>query len=373
MLLRTYYEIHPGNRNVEIHLFLDEIQNVEGWERFVRRVMDSGNVRIYITGSSSKMLSSEIATSMRGRALSYTILPFSFAEYLKAREFDVEEFMSSSEKDQLMSYLSNYMRSGGFPEVVLEEDDDVRVRILKDYVEVMLLRDVVERYAVKNVNLLKTLYGGLVSSTSSTFSTNKFYNHLKSSGRSLSKNTLYDYMKHLEDVYAIHVLRSFSYSHKKIEQSLPKVYPIDPGLLRVHSIQRHGNLGTMIENVVAIELLRLKSSNPHLEVYYWKDSQQREVDFVVKNGECVESLIQVCYDIEEYRTKEREIRSLIKASSELSCENLVIITWEKDGVETVKGKKIVYIPLWKWLIKPGSFSKKIEGCYTLEDLVELNS
>ncbi|MCK4614447.1 MAG: ATP-binding protein [Thermoplasmata archaeon] len=352
--LRTYYEIHPENKKNEIHLFLDEVQNVDGWETFVRRVMDTENIQVYITGSSSRLLSREIATSMRGRALSYTILPFSFLEYLKAHGFHREKYMSSSRKAKMLSHLSNYIKFGGFPEVVIENDDTIKLRILQEYVEVMLVRDVIERYGIKNVNVLKSLYGGLISSTSSTFSTHKFYNYLKSRGVSTSKNTLYEYTKHLKDVYAIILLGSFDYSLRKVQQSLAKPYPIDPGLLFIRSFRFSRDLGNSIEAIVAIELFRMRSQNPQLEISYWKNNNQKEVDFVVKEGTEVQSLIQVCYDVDDYKTKEREIKSLIKASDESGCDNLLILTWDKEASESIKGKQIAYLPLWKWLTNADS-------------------
>jgi len=350
LYLRTYYEIHPENKEKEVHLFLDEVQNVDGWETFVRRVMDSYNIQVYITGSSSKLLSKEIATSLRGRSLSYTILPFSFTEYLKAIGFEIKEFLSTSDKDIMGSTMSNFLTHGSFPEIALEKDNELKQKIIKEYVEVMLLQDIIERHNIKNTKLLKILFDGIISSTSSTFSIHRFFNFLKSQRMKIGKNTLYQYVQYLQDAYSIILLRSFDYSYKKVEQSLPKVYPIDPGFVLTHSTRFSSDIGKTMENVVAVELFRRKTQLSNQEIYYWKEQNQKEVDFVIKENLMISKLIQVCYNIDDFKTYKREIDGLLKASDELKCDNLFVITWDNDEIIKERGKEIKYISLWKWLI-----------------------
>jgi len=349
-LLRTYYEIYPGNRKKRVYMFFDEVQNVDGWELFVRRVLDTENAQVFITGSSSKLLAKEIATAMRGRAISYLILPFSFPEFLRAREMEMERYLSSEKKAWIMKYLDEFVKFGGFPEVLLERDELSRVKMLNEYVEVMLMRDVVERHNVKNIKVLRMLFNALLSSFSKEFSVHKFFKFLGSQGIKASKNTLYQYIQHLEDAFAILPLRRFSYSIREIEQSLPKVYLIDSGYAAQLGFRSSQNVGRLMENVVATELLRRRSVNSMLEFYYWKDTSGKEVDFVLKEGRTISELIQVCYDVEEYGTKMRERKALIKASEALRCKNLTIITWDYEEKETTDGRKIAYTPLWKWLL-----------------------
>ncbi|UCE37550.1 MAG: ATP-binding protein [Thermoplasmata archaeon] len=349
-LLDTYYEIYPQNRKKTLYLFLDEIQNVDKWELFVRRVLDNENVQVYITGSSSKLLAKEIATTMRGRATSFVILPFSFPEFLRAKGTELEKHLSSEKRTWIMKYLNEFVKFGGFPEVVLDENEDSKVRTLKEYVEVLLMRDVVERHKVKNIKVLRMLFGAIHSSFSKEFSVHKFYNFLKSQGIAVSKNTLYEYFQHYEDAFAVIAVRRFSHSIRKMEQSLPKVYQIDNGYAAQMGVRFSQNIGRLMENTVAIELLRRRSASPLLEFFYWKDAGGKEVDFIVKKGERVMELVQVCYDIEDYTTKARETSALIKASDELGCKKLKIITWDYEEKERVKGKNIEYIPLWKWLL-----------------------
>ncbi|MGC9059750.1 MAG: ATP-binding protein [Thermoplasmata archaeon] len=350
-LLRTYYEIYPENRKKKIYLFFDEIQNVPGWEHFIRRIMDTEDVQVFITGSSSKLLAKEIATSMRGRSLSYLILPFSLKEILRIKRIDAEKYLSSDKKAWIMNTLQEYMEFGGFPEVVLEEDKNTKLRILKEYIEVMLMRDLVERHRIKNIKILRMLFNALLNSFSKEFSTHKFYNFLRSQGIKTSKNTLYEYIQYFEDAFAIIPVRRFSYTLREIEQSLPKIYAIDNGYIAQSGIKFSPNTGSLMENMIAVELLRRKYINPLMEFYYWRDSSRKEVDFVIKEGSSIKQLIQSCYNIEDYNTKTREVKSLIKAGKELKCRNLHIITWDYEATETIEGKTIVYTPLWKWLLK----------------------
>jgi predicted AAA+ superfamily ATPase len=348
--LQTYYEIYPENRKKKLYLFLDEVQNVDGWERFVRRVLDTENVQVFITGSSSKLLAREIATTMRGRTATHTILPFSFHEFLRVRGMEPEKYLSSEKRTWIMKFLDEYVRFGGFPEVVLDDDENSKVRTLKEYVEVLLMRDVVERHKVKNIKVLRMLFNAIHGSFSKEFSIHRFYNFLKSQGIKVSKNTLYNYFQHYEDAFAVIPVRRFSHSIRKAEQSLPKVYQIDNGYAAQMGIRFSQNMGRLMENTVALELYRRRSVSPLLEFYYWKDVRGKEVDFVIKAGESVQKLVQVCYDIEDYNTKTRETSALVKASENLKCKNLRIITWDYEEKEKIEGKKIEYIPLWKWLL-----------------------
>ncbi len=349
-LLKTYYEIYPQNRKKKVYLFLDEVQNVNMWEKFVRRVLDTENIQIYITGSSSKLLAREIATTMRGRAASYLVLPFSFGEFLKAKGMETEKYLSSEKRSLVMKYLDEYVRFGGFPEVALDDDENSKVKTLKEYVEVLLMRDIIERHNVKNIKVLRMLFNAIHGSFSKEFSLHKFYNFLKSQGIKVSKNTLYNYFQYYEDAFVVIPVRRFSYSIRDIEQSLPKVYQIDNGYAAQMGMRFSQNVGRLMENTVAVELLRRRSISPLLEFFYWKDSSGKEVDFVIKKGEKVQELVQVCYDIENYNTKMRETSALVKASNKLACKNLRIITWDYEEKEKIRGKKVEYIPLWKWLL-----------------------
>jgi len=338
-MIRTYYDIYPEHKK-KIYLFLDEIQNIDGWEKFIRTIIERENIQVFISGSSSKLLSKEIATSLRGRTLTYNIFPFSFKDFLAARGLKVDKYLSSSEKSKIMNALDEYLHTGGYPEVVIYGKE--KERILHDILETTIYRDIVDRYNVRNVNLLKLLIKSLINSAGRNFSIHRFYNFIKSEGIKASKMTLYNYIDALSDVFCIFTLRKYSGSYKEREQSLPKVYVIDNGILTSNGITDNGRL---LENLVFLEFKRRGE-----EICYYTSTDNKEVDFVLLSKNKVKALIQVAYSLDDYEVKEREVSSLLKASKELGCNNLIIITWSKEGEEKVSGKTIKYIPLWKWLL-----------------------
>lgn len=337
LMLEVFYEIYPENKNKKMWLFLDEVQNANNWEKFVRTALDE-NIKVYLSGSSSRLLSKEIATSMRGRSISYNVLPFSFNEYLKTNGILAEKFLSSLEKSKIINLLNNYIEYGGYPEVIIYQTE--REKILTDIRETAIYKDVIERSRIRNVKAMKLLINALINSKE--FSVNKFYNFLKSSGIKIGKNVLYNYVEYLNDAFFVFMLRKFSYSYKESEQSIPKPYFIDNGLLRISGIT---NKGRLMENLVFIELFRRG-----LDIAYSKSITKEEVDFVIKENKNIKQLIQVCYDINAPDTKEREVRALIKMSKELRCNNLMVITMDYEGKEKVNGKEIKFTALWKWLL-----------------------
>ncbi|MCD4814958.1 MAG: ATP-binding protein, partial [Methanosarcinales archaeon] len=337
-LLEVFFEIYP-DRNEKTWVFLDEIQVIPDWERFVRTLVDMENVNVFVTGSSSRLMSKEIATSMRGRSLTYNVYPFSFAEVLKAGKFEYEEYLSSAQMGEIIQKLEDYVRYGGFPETVrYREEWD---RILSEIVDVTIFRDIVERYDVKNIKMLKLFLNAIFNSKE--FSIHKFYNFLKSQGYKVSKNTLYTYFGYFEDSFIVFPLKRFSYSYKNIESSISKMYLVDNGLLSLQGIRDYGRL---IENIVFIELKRRSKG----DLFYYKSTSGREIDFIIKEGKKVSELIQVCYMLDDFVTKEREVKALLQGSEELRCDNLLIITWDYEAVEIVSGKNVRYVSLCKWLL-----------------------
>jgi len=337
-LLEVFFEIYP-DRNKKTWVFLDEILVIPNWERFVRTLVDMENVNVFVTGSSSRLMSKEIATSMRGRSLTYNVYPFSFAEVLKAGKLEYEEYLSSGQMGEIIQKLEDYVKYGGFPETVrYREEWD---RILSEIVDVTIFRDIVERYDVKNIKMLKLFLNAIFNSKE--FSIHKFYNFLKSQGYKVSKNTLYTYFGYFEDSFIVFPLKRFSYSYKNIESSISKMYLVDNGLLSLQGIQDYGRL---IENIVFIELKRRSKG----DLFYYKSTSGREIDFIIKEGKKVSELIQVCYMLDDFVTKEREVKALLQGSEELRCDNLLIITWDYEAVEIVSGKKVRYVSLCKWLL-----------------------
>ena len=335
-LLRLYTEL----TGAEIErIFLDEIQNVPRWEYAVRSLIDKGRYKIYMTGSSSKLLSKEIATQLRGRTYSYLLLPFSFREYLKAKGKSLPRIISRDEESKIRGMLRDYLTGGGFPEIVLGGD---RERILKEYLDMILFRDFVERHSLKNITLARYLMMHFLQNFAKEFSVNSVANKLKSMGAKFGKNTLYDYISKLEDTVVIFYLRRYD---KKVHlrESWPReVYLCDTSLSSRSRFSE--DYGKLVENTVFLELLRRGNEAPLQELYYYR-SRDYEVDFVVKEGEKVRELIQVTYASGKDEIERRELRALDKAGEELKCKNKTVITWDYEEEGEVR-----FIPLWKWLL-----------------------
>ncbi len=349
LVLRTFRELLPESADQKTYLFLDEVQLVNGWERFVRRVLDTENVQVYIAGSSSSLLRTEVASAMRGRSMTYVLLPFSFSEYLRARGAQVTTRPSSRDLSHMLSMLGEYLRYGGFPEVC-KEPARSRHRVLDDYVDVMLMRDVIERHRVENIMVLRALYNALMSSVTTPFSLHAFHKYLKGQGHMVSKNTLYGYFSHLEDAFSVLAVRRFSHRLKETQQSLPKVYPIDTGYLAQQRGLQSRDMGILMECAVAVELTRRLLDDPTRAIYYWRDAEGREVDFAVTARTEVSELIQCSYDVSRPTTRDRELTPLFKASDELECDALRVITWDHGETTTVGGRTVVFEPLWRWLL-----------------------
>lgn len=329
-------------------LFLDEIQNIPNWSKWLRRVYDKEKINFFVTGSSSKMSSKEIPTELRGRCLEIKVFPLSFKEFLRFKQIkvDLENLSySESQKVKLVRALDEYLYFGGMPEVVLAEESKKK-EILHQYFSSVLRRDIVERFKIKNEEGLKALLQLLLNSTS--FSVTRLYNNLKSVGLKIGKTTLCHYLSYIQNSYFIETVPIFSYKIKSQIQYPRKVYFIDNGFINSLSLKFSKNLGRLYENLVFLEL---KRRNSEKEILYWRDNQQREVDFVIKKGLKPETLIQVCYDIEDFETRTREIKALLKARKELKVNDLLIITKDADKKERHKNIEIVYLPLWKFLLQ----------------------
>ena len=239
---------------------------------------------------------------------------------------------------------------GGFPEIVLEKETTLRIRILKEYLETMFFKDLIERYGIKNQTLIRELIRYLTTNNASVFSLNAFYKWIKQT-YPVTKRTLINYVSFLEDIGLFFLIRKFSYSLKEQTQTPRKSYIVDNGFRNIYGFKFSEDRGKALENTVFLELKHRQAKNPLMEVFYWQDYKKREVDFVVRERKNVKFLIQVCANIDDFKTKEREITSLVKASDELKCKNLLVITFDYDKEERIQNKKIVFKPLWKWLIE----------------------
>jgi predicted AAA+ superfamily ATPase len=248
------------------------------------------------------------------------------------------------EAAKIRGYLKDYLEFGGFPEVVFEETE--KERILKEYFEMILFRDIVERHKLKNISLARFLLSFLLQNFSKEISVNKILKSLSS--QRFGKNTLYSYIDKIQDSVALFVLNRFSLRVYQRESWPKKVYLCDMGLTKV--VRFSEDIGKLMENCVFLELLRLTNKKPMLEIYYWKNYEGAEVDFLLKEGEKIKELIQVTYASGRDEIGEREVKSLLKASKETECKNLTIITWNYEGVDKIDNRTIKFTPLWKWLL-----------------------
>ena len=327
------------------YLFFDEIQNFERWESFVYSLFEKKRYFIFITGSSSKLLSEEIATQLRGRGLTMLVLPFSFREFLQVKGLNVKtDIISSYEESRIKNFLRLYLKDGGFPDIVLTSIN--REEYFRDYINLVIFRDIIERYKIKDTGLIKMFVRFAISSFSKEFSIHKIYRTFKSMNLKVSKKTLYRYANMLKDAMFCFFLRKFGFSEKESLLSIPKVFLNDPGIANYGRPTKFDEeVGKLMENVVFLELKRRK-----LKTFYWKDYQGCEVDFVIKENLRIKQLVQVTYANAKDEIKEREIKGLVKASELLRCKDLLVITWDFEGEEEVKGKRIKFLPLWKWLL-----------------------
>ena len=340
-LIKVIYEVYPNAK----YFFFDEIQNLDKWELFINKLCRR-DFNLIITGSNAKLLDTEISSVLTGRYVSIKIFPFSFREFLKAKNFELEnkEISLPETKGKILNFLSKYIVTGGFPEVVVKNLD--AKTYLETLFDAILLKDVVKRYKIRFVPQIYDLARYLVSNFSSEFSFTKLKKILGFN----STNTVEKYIKYLEESYLLFILNRFSFKLKEQIKTPKKVYVIDNGFISAKSFQLSHNTGKLIENIVFCELLR-RDYRPNIDIFYYKTRNNKEVDFVLKQATKIEKLIQVCYDISDIITKEREIKSLLTASRELNCNNLLIISWDFEAEERYKDKIIRFIPLWRWLLE----------------------
>ena len=315
--------------------FFDEIQNIEKFEVFVRRLQDQGK-KVVITGSNASLLSKELGTRLTGRYKSFEIYPFSFNEYLsfKKIEFDKEWLYATEKKVKLIKLFEDYFHDGGFPEYIKNKDKDY-IRTIFDNI---LYRDIIARYSIKKQRVIRELVNVLATNISSLFT----YNSLKKSLGLANSITVKEYISYLNNSYLFFELQKFDFSVKRQLNSPKKIYLID-SVFNQLGLNFSMNSGKILENIVFIELKRKNK-----EIYYHSD--KNECDFVVKEGAKVREAVQVCYALND-SNKERELNGLIEAMDKFKLKEAVILTHEQEEELKVKGKKIKVLPVWKWLIK----------------------
>ncbi len=329
------------NKFNKIHLFLDEIQKINGWESYIRSIYDEfkGKIKIFISGSSSNLLSQDYAKLLTGRHLTTTVLPLSFQEFLAFKGFEINNTPFTEQEESLVKkYLKEYLIYGGFPEVALGKQKDIMLsQLFTDIVS----RDILSRADVRNETVLEEFSNYIAANASNLLSFGKMTRYFKSRGIKISTPTLISYFQYMKSAFLFFDNTIFSYKIKDQMQYPRKIYSIDNGIANLAGTE---NLGSLCENTVAVELLRRQ-----LNTYYWKSRSAEEVDFIVKKGNKINA-IQVCYDPEKMDTKEREVKALIKCMNEFKLKEGTIITFDYEDEDKISKKKIKYIPLWKFLL-----------------------
>ncbi len=335
-ILEVFYEIYGRNlRNI----ILDEPQNVPKWELFANRLRRTK--KVIVTGSNSQLLSGELATALTGRHVTFELYPFSFREVLEFLGKPKEAY-TTKERSELIATLRDFLENGGLPERF-----KFGRRIIREVYNDIITRDIVRRGKIKKEVEVKRATNFLISNFSNEFT----FRSLKSIAGVKHLSTLSKWIELMKEAYLIIVLERFSFKIKKPTYAPKKVYLIDTGFTTTAGYRISENIGRLMENTVAVELFRRRSYwHPNWEIYYWKDHQQREVDFIVKNGSEIRQLIQVTYATGIDEIDRRELKSLIKAGEIFNCKNMLLITWDYEDKINIKNRIIKATPLWKWLL-----------------------
>ena len=313
LVVDAFYRLHPDWRDTRrASFFLDEIQLVPGWEMFARRLLDSEKLELFLSGSSARLLSREVATSMRGRAMETVVTPFSFREVLRHQGYEPAEPITHPTKaarSRMDHALAEYLIAGGFPEAQ-GLDTRNRLELLRNYVDIVLLRDVVERHNLSQPQVLRWLVQQLLGNAAGAFSINKFHADLKSRGVAIAKDTLHHLLAHLEDAFLLCSIGIATTSVRRRQVNPRKVYPVDTGIMALYDRSGKAGTGHALETVVLHELQRRGA-----EVAYVRTPNGFEVDFHARFLTGDEMLLQVCADLDAPETLAREVRALQEAAA----------------------------------------------------------
>ena len=347
-LLEEHARRFPGVREAGgCSFYLDEVQTVEGWEGLVRRLMDQGGVEIFVSGSSAKLLSREVATSLRGRAMEVLVHPFSFREALRHSGEEPAgkvQRLSPSRRASLDQRLRRYLMEGGFPEAQGTTPRD-RAALLAGYVDVMVLRDVIERHAVSHPLALRWMERQLLANPGGTFSVKKHYDTLRSQGVAVGKDTLHGYLAHLEDAFLVRTVAMQSASERQRMVNPRKAYPVDPGLIALFERSGREHHGRALETAVLLELERRG-----YEVTYVRTREGLEVDFLAHRAGDPPLLVQVCLESEGDETWQRELRGLQSGMAAHPEAQPFLVTLDTDPPKRPLPEGIRWAPASAWLL-----------------------
>lgn len=344
-LLDQIFDVYKGflSPTGTPYIFLDEIQEVDQWEKWVRMMHELKKARIIVSGSNAHLLSRELGTLLTGRHIDLTVFPLSFGEYLTFNKTEVKDSFGMVNKTaEIDGLLHKYIETGSFPEVSLSAK---KTEVLLNYFDDLLSKDLFKRFRIRKTPAMKSLIKYYLSNAGNLVTFTSAAKFLPS-----TPHTTERFSGYFEDVYLTFMMKRFSFKVKEQEKSPRKIYSIDTGLCNSVGFRFSENIGRLAENIVFLALKRKQLLDPRVELFYWKDVQHREVDFVIKNGLKTERLIQVCWDTRDEKTRTREHRSLHKAMKELKMDTATVITKSIEGQEKLNGFTVNTVPLWKWLL-----------------------
>jgi hypothetical protein len=335
LVMRMLDDVYPGYE----YLLLDEVQNLDAWDLWVSELYRKGK-NLVITGSNAKMLSSEMATVLTGKYLQIEMLPFSLEEFFDWNKLDLQELKPEQQAEGKV-LKDDYMRNGGYPEVVASR------QLVRSYLDTLfdsiVWKDVAKRHNVRNITDLNNLAIYLVSNFCNPLSANELSQELGFS----SVNTTKKFMDYLHEPYLFYYLSRYNNKLKLMKKAPRKVYVVDNGFVAAKAFAVSENLGRLLENQVFIELIR-RGYNTDKTMFYYRSRNDKEVDFVLRQGAHIEQLVQVCYDMSSPKTEKREVDSIVECAGELKCNNLTIVTDNEERTIEKDGYMITVVPVSKF-------------------------
>ncbi|RLF83800.1 ATP-binding protein [Thermococci archaeon] len=332
-------------------IVLDEVQNIKNWEKWVRRTMEKENVQIVMTGSTSSLLKTEVSTALTGRSLTLEVFPLSFHEFLKFKGVVLEDQLDVVKtKAKIERLFIEYLQFGGFPRVVLEEDEFLKREMLKELFDDIVMRDIVFRYGFRDVNSVKLVAELAINSFSSLKSVSSLRNELAGIlKRKVSPNFVAEVMEALRESYLLFTIPPFSPKIKDVKKYPKKIYAVDTGLATTVTLSFSKNLGRLVENAVALHLIKKYGEN---NLFYYRG--KREVDFILREGLRITKAIQVTWDLRE--SYEREVKALLEAMDVFNLGEGIIVTADQEREEVYEDKEIRVLPFWKFLLEFGGIT-----------------
>ncbi len=337
---KMMFKIYNPDESKQIYLFIDEIQNFPSWGRWLRTLFDENIYRLIISGSTSELSTDNLPTELRGRALNVLVLPFSFKEYCFAKNLDYSTYMKTNAVGKLLREFEEFINFGGYPLVVEAENENAKTTILSELYDTVLQKDIIDKNKIRKTATLKAFMNSMFGSVCRIISAKKLASWLSSQGISISPQSALNYLEFAQNIFLFFLLNPYSKKPKE-RTTKPKLYLADSGLLALVNI----DLSKKLENQVFIELLRRGK-----HAFYYA-TRSHEVDFVIEDKGAVCALIQVSYSISAQDTYSREVEALVKASDELKCRNMQILTFNEEKLIKVGSKVIKVTPTWKWMLE----------------------